>query len=510
MEVPAMITSASARLMLLTLLVVAHGLARADERPDGDAIVGPPVPPTPASPTPAPAELPKVDIAAAPPKAPQYLNLRYDEDFSYLDGEPGSYEADFFDPIKNIHLDDDLRLSIGGETRFRMESETHLDFGGRNRQTQDNFQLYRMFLHFDLKYRDTARVFLQLGSAFVGDRELPPRPVDENRFDVQQLFFDLKPFGDHTPLTVRIGRQELQYGNQRFVSPLDWANTRRRFDAVKLFWTAKDWRFDVFYAKPVIVRATHPDRYDEEFDFYGAYFTYGGIPRHGVDVFLFAVDDTRARVNPNGAAGDVSRYTLGSRFWGKTENWDYEAMVAGQWGHWAGDTIQAWAWTFQGGYTFEEFPWKPRVGAAFDYATGDDNPRPGSAVGTFDQLFPLGHAWLGYIDLVGRQNIHAFNLNLSAWPVRQKVKTALAWHAFWLNAKEDSLYAANGAALRRDPAGKSGREVGNELDLTLLWQLDRHSELLFGYSHFWNGTFITKTGPSEDPDLFYVQYAFRF
>ena len=35
---------------------------------------------------------------------PKYFNLRYDEDFSYLDGDAGSYQADFFDPIKNIHV----------------------------------------------------------------------------------------------------------------------------------------------------------------------------------------------------------------------------------------------------------------------------------------------------------------------------------------------------------------------------------------------------------------------
>lgn len=451
--------------------------------------------------------------AAPPPpprNRPRYLNLRYDEDFSYLAGAPDTYAADFFDPIKYIPLGEDLRLSIGGETRFRMESETHTGYGALPRQTQDNVQLYRLYLHFDLKYRDSARVFLQLGSALIGDREALPRAIDENRFAVQQLFFDLRPLGDGTPLTLRVGRQDLQYGNQRFVSPLDWANTRRRFDAVKLFWTAQDWQLDVFYAKPVVVRAEHPDRYDEEVDFYGAYFTYAGFERHVLDVFFFALDDTRHRVNPNGGAGDISRYTLGSRFSGRTGSWDYEAMLAGQWGKWAGDTIQAWAGTLDGGYTFKDLAWKPRIGAAFDYATGDHNPRPGSSVGTFDQLFPLGHAWLGYLDLIGRQNINAFNLNLSAWPVPEKLNAKLAWHTFWLNAKEDFLYNAGGVAGRRDPTGRSGREVGQELDFTLLWTIDHHSSVLFGYSHFWNSTFITSTGVSEDPDLFYLQYTFKF
>jgi len=473
---------------------IAESAANADPAPPEQT-----VPPKPAAPP----------EQSAPLPGPKYFNLRYDDDFTYLDGEPGTYTPDFFDPIKNIRLGDNLRLSIGGELRFRMESETSLDFGTQE-PSHDNRLLYRAFLHFDLHYRDTARMFLQLATVLAGNNDLPPRPVDENRFDLQQLFFDLKPFGDGTPLTVRAGRQELQYGRQRFVAPLDWANTRRRFDAIKLIWTAETWQFDVFYARPVIVSPEHPDRCDDNYDFYGAYFTYSGIPRHGLDLFFFATDDTRNRVNPNGAAGDVFRYTLGSRFWGNTGNWDYEALVAGQWGRWAGDSVQAWAATVQGGYTVKTWPWQPRLGAAFDFATGDDDPRPGSAVGTFDQLFPLGHAWLGLIDVIGRQNINALNVNLSAWPVEERVKAELAWHIFCLNAKEDFLYNAAGTPTRRDPQGGSGRDVGQELDFTLLWKLDVHSEILFGYSHFWDGDFIARTGASEDPDLFYLQYTYRF
>ena len=131
-------------------------------------------------------------------------------------------------------------------------------------------------------------------------------------------------------------------------------------------------------------------------------------------------------------------------------------------------------------------------------------------MGTFDQLFPLGHAWFGYLDLIGRQNITALNFNLSAWPVEKKVKTTLAHHTFWLNANKDAVYNAGGGAVRRDPTGNSGTEIGHELDVTVLWNLDVHSKLLFGYSHFWDSDVIQQTGVSEDADLFYVQYAFTF
>ena len=443
-----------------------------------------------------------------PLPGPKYLNLRWDEDFSYLDGEPGTYQENFFDPIKNIHLDEDWRLSLGGEFRYRVEAETNKAFGATE-PAQDTFHLTRYLLHADFKYRDLFRTFVQGIAAFDEDRDLAPRGIDENRWDLQQLFFDVRVLGEELPLTLRVGRQELQYGSQRYVSPLDWAGVRRRFDAVKLFAKGNTWDVDLWFSKPVPVQRKQPDRYNEDVDFYGAYATYKGIDRHGVDMYFFAVEDRGNRVNPNGRAGDRSIFTLGSRFWGQTADFDYEAELAGQWGHWAGDTVQAWSWTVDGGYTLADVGCKPRLGAGFDWASGDDNPRDG-AVGTFDQLFPFSHYYLGFLDLVARQNIMALNLNLSAWAVPEKVKTKITYYAFWLNEEKDALYNAPGRAVRRDGTGKSGKEIGQELDLTVAWKLKPHSSVLVGYSHFWDSNYIRSTGPSENADLFYVQYGFKF
>lgn len=437
-----------------------------------------------------------------------FKNLRYDEDYSYLDKSTREYRSDFFDPIKNIHIAEDWRLSLGGEFKFRLESQTNFAFDA-NRRTQDTFQLYRWMLHTDLKYRDLFRVFLQGASIHEEDRDLGIRVIDENRLALQQLFFDFKPLGDETPLTVRIGRQDLQYGKQHFVSPLEWSNTRRRFDAAKLFWEADSWQLDFFYAKPVPVQRTRFDDYDEEFDFYGIYYTYSGIRDHMIDLFFFAVDDTRNRTNPNGNAGDVTRFTLGGMFSGKAAGFDYLAMLAGQWGTWAGDNIEAWAWSLDGGYTFGDVAWKPRIGLGFDWASGDRDAFDGS-VETFDQLFPLGHAYLGFMDFFARQNVQALNANLTLWPVAERVRFRATYHAFWLESRDDAIYSAGGAAGRRDPMGNSGRNAGSEIDLTLLWKVDAHSAFLLGYSHFFEGEFIQETGPSSDADFFYIQYQFKF
>ena len=55
------------------------------------------------------------------------------------------------------------------------------------------------------------------------------------------------------------------------------------------------------------------------------------------------------------------------------------------------------------GYTFPVKDLSPRAYFEFDYASGDK--KPGGGVGTFNQLYPNGHSYLGYIDYIGRQNI---------------------------------------------------------------------------------------------------------
>ncbi len=455
----------------------------------------------------------KVEPASAEPSekplpGPKYQYLRFNDDFSYLDGEPGSYKEDFFDPIKNIHLGDDWRLSLGGEFRFRMEAETNKAFGSTE-PAQDTFTLYRYLLHTDLKYRNLFRVFAQGVAVFEEDRDLALRATDEDRFDLQQLFFDLRVLGEDLPLTLRVGRQEMSYGALRFATTSNWGNVRNRFDGVTLFAKGKTWDVDLWYLKPVIVQVKQRDRFDEDVDFYGAYATYKGIPRHGLDLYFLALDDTGNPRNPNGRAGDRDIYSLGSRFWGKTAGFDYETELTGQWGHWAGDTVQAWSWAVDGGYTFGDAACKPRIGAGFDWATGDDTPGD-EKVQTVTPPFPSGHTFFGYLDLVGRQNITAANVNLSAWAVPEKVKATLALHAFWLSEERDALYNAGGGATRRDARGNSGKEIGHELDVTIDWKVDAHSKVLLGYSHLWHGDFIVDTGPSEDADLFYVQYGFSF
>jgi hypothetical protein len=137
---------------------------------------------------------------------------------------------------------------------------------------------------------------------------------------------------------------------------------------------------------------------------------------------------------------------------------------------------------------------------------------------TSNQLFPLGHACLGYIDAVGRQNIIDYRARLAAWPIPKKLRIQADLHVFRLGSDDDALYNAGGGVVRPSVITTAGgrmrdideKAVGEELDLTLLWNVNPRISSLFGYSHFWAGDFIKATGTDDDVDFAYLQLSLKF
>ena len=76
--------------------------------------------------------------------------------------------------------------------------------------------------------------------------------------------------------------------------------------------------------------------------------------------------------------------------------------------------------------------------------------------------------------------------------------------------KRDFLYNAAGVATLHDATGQSGTHVGDEIDFRVNIHVDRHQDILVGYSKLFTGNFIQNQRPGVNPDLFYVQYNFRF
>jgi hypothetical protein len=453
----------------------------------------------------------------------------FDNDFRYLDKTDGQ-PYDVLDDLKRIHFGspfnpggNDWMLSIGGEERLQIKDETD----SRLTTTNNKYQLLRTRVYADLWYRDDFRVYVEFIDAESFNQSLPPLAIDVNHGDLLDAFCDVKlgDINDH-PVYARIGRQELCYGSQRLISTLDWANTRRTFDGAKLFWHGDKLDVDAFWTRPVLVSPGKFDSADANRQFAGLWTTYKPVKGQFVDLYYLYLDSDLP-VGLGRLAGGRAGYnlnTFGARYSGdhKVEGncrraspgsllWDCEGAY--QFGDYSARDVSAGMLTGGLGWFFSEAPMQPQLWAYIDYASGTPhltNPATGEFE-TFNQLFPFGHYYFGYLDEVGRENITDINFQAAAYPAKW-ITLWGQYHIFNLVRAADALYGTSpGYPVNRfSPTGAAGRDVGEELDIAVSFQLGRHSNVLLGYSKLYEGDFIRLTGPSVSPELIYGQYSFRW
>ncbi len=426
--------------------------------------------------------------------------------------------GDIFDPIKYIPLTDDgwAWASFGGQARLRFEAWNNFN---TNEVRDDAFLLTRIRLHSDVHLGEHLRFFAE-GISATSTLHDPADfrangTLDVNTIDLQQAFGDvILPFGDKKDkVTIRGGRQELLLGKQRLVSPLDWANTRRTFEGVKATVDIGDWSVAGFWTQFVPVDRYDFDHADSDQKFWGVYATGKNpfIPDSSIDLYYLGRDRGELLLPPPAPPGTRIGYethTAGGRLWGKIgkTGLDYDLEGAYQFGDRNFVDVDAYMVSTEIGYSFADAPGKPRIFGGFDYASGDNDPTDDSFE-TFDQLFPLGHAYFGFIDLVGRQNIMAWTGGVTFTPI-DKLNVLVQGHVFELAEEESPLFNAGGGLVPRISA-KPTDDIGSEIDLLLKYQWDMHTQLQLGYSHFFAGDYFEGKG-HDDIDFLYFIWEYTF
>ncbi|RIK75929.1 MAG: hypothetical protein DCC68_20380 [Planctomycetota bacterium] len=427
-----------------------------------------------------------------------YAPMFYDNKFEYL-----------CDPCYNgWHLGEDFKrlcagqcwaVDIGGQYRLRYHNEhNHRGLGLTGRD--DEFLLHRTRLYANAEYGNFFRAYVEGIDAESNYEDFAPRSIEVNRSDVLNAFIDVKMLdGASGEWWARAGRQELLYGNQRTVSPLDWANTRRTFDGFKVFYKGQDWNADVFWTRPLITDPHNFDNPDQSQEFLGAYTTYKGAKDQTFDFYFL-------RFSESAAATEFYFNTFGARWNWKSGDWLAETEGMYQFGKFGAADHVAGAFVTGVGRDFPDVEWKPQLWVYYDWSSGDETI--GNA---YHHLFPLTHKYWGWMDLFGFRNLEDFNVQLNAKP-HEKWKFTAWWHMFYLQDGDDVPYLVNAAPFTTTPGGD--QELGQELDFILSWQVAARLSVDFGYSHFFAGDwYATNPTPnlfSGDADFYYIQAALNF
>jgi hypothetical protein len=450
----------------------------------------------------------------APPKYPYprfglSAPSNFDIPFNYLD-DPKNTEHDYADPLKRMKIGDDWMLSLGGQAWGRYMNE----YNSRLGRVDNDYFLYRTRVNADLWYKDIFRFYVEGIHANTVGQSLPPLLIDGTGTDFLNLFMEAK-LGEYEekPVYARVGRQELNLGSQRLVSTLDWANTRRTFQGASVYRNGDKWDSQFFWVQPVIPNFNQLDWADTQQNFAGGYVNYRPAKGQSVEFYNYAYVNNNSIVQRGLQRGNISMDTIGARYTGDKNNvlWDVEA--AGQFGRTAGQNVAAAMATVGLGYNAKELAWHPTFWAYYDYATGDGSPNSGN-FNTFNQLFPFGHYYMGWADLIGRQNIQDLNFHMYLYPTKW-ITFWTQYHIFQLANARDALYNTAGNVSRFDPTGRAGRNVGQELDFIVNFHLTNHSDVMAGYSHLFAGSFIRNTAPAGqrdgfDSSTFFVMYNYKW
>jgi hypothetical protein len=443
-------------------------------------------------------------LAMGLPARPTTGMNRWQEDWSVL-ADP-SLRTQPFDNLKYIPLSaDDPKsyVSFGLDMRERFESLNASTFGVGGIPVQ-NYVLDRRYIHADFRPNQNWQIFVQLQDDYPPGKFIIT-PADRDPLDLAQGFVTYTGNLADGEVKARIGRQEMAFDLQRFVSIRDGPNVRQAYDAAWFDWEKDPWRVISFWSHPVIYI-----NHGVFNDYSNGQFQYGGFRIERRDVgpghlsayysrydldnshFLFAGGRERRNIFDVHYAGDYGGW-----------DWDLETMV--QTGSVGTKTARAWALGTLGGFTFADADWRPRLGLQVDAATGDQNPNS-NTLGTFNPLFPNGY----YFTLAGLTtyaNLIHVKPSVTVKPTSNL--TFLAAVALqWRETTADAVYVIPNIPVP-GTAGSAGRWTGAYGQIRAVYAFNDHVTGAIEAVYFGVGSAVRRAG-GHGSDYVGVELNFRW
>jgi hypothetical protein len=186
----------------------------------------------------------------------------------------------------------------------------------------------------------------------------------------------------------------------------------------------------------------------------------------------------------------------------------FHTEMAGQAGSWGTDSVRSWAGYWRVVFPTGSSPLAPSLRLEYNYATGDSDPADGRH-GTFELLYPTPHDKYGLADQVGWKNIHHAG-TVAEWKLPGKWLFQTKYHNWWLASGRDGVYTAGGVLIARDPSGRSGRKVGQEVDFQAMGPVGGRLLIGGGVGHIIPGEFLRRTTPGAHYTFPYVMITWRF
>lgn len=284
-------------------------------------------------------------------------------------------------------------------------------------------------------------------------------------------------------LSLKIGRQELQYDDSRLLGNLDWLQQSRRHDAIVLKYSGLKWQIDLGAAynqnkensSGTIYNAQPPGNYGGN--------TNGGTQYKSMEYlhiqrslqagrlsFLlladqfspFDIDSVNKEPVKVWKTGSYARYTGGIYYQQTSGSWHWQTAAYYQFGKSpAGQNLDAFLWNIAAGYQLDK---NLDLGTGADYSSAD-----------FDPLYGTAHKFYGAMDYYyaasseGNHGVQDYHIDVHWQPLK-------GWK---LNSQLHQFFAA-------ENIDGYQKNYGTELDINAAKSLYKFITLELGYSHYWS------------------------
>ena len=381
----------------------------------------------------------------------------------------------------------------GGGVRYRYKLMDDDDFPLMTapETTEDN-QLLRTNVYLDAKDPTRhmgLRAHFQDTRTF-GDGSTPNPGENRQNVDLREgfLYFD-RLFDTNT--TLVLGRQKLEFLDERLISDYDWGNYGQSFDGAAIqYYTPRIGGFQYRAGAFNAVIDEVGDAYDDvSLRGLSLGLSADNPLLRGLDIYNIAYQSGDPEANDSGGSLNIDRNTIGARWLVDFTNFlRFTAEYMNQGGKLQGTDIEADAYAFALGVRpLPRCRLRPRFDFGYDVASGDSDPGD-DKLERFDPLFYDRHRYNGLADVVRFSNIRNWHAGASIDLFGGRL--GATYHDFTLDESRDGWFKANGTLAHIDATGAAGDDIGNEIDVTYSRLVRGCVRLNLAYTRFDAGSHV--------------------
>ncbi len=427
-------------------------------------------------------------------------------------------------------------VEVGGSLQIRGNFYSAESFGADSAGPNDAYTEMRATVNVTADFTDDVTVFIELDTydQFGGDFDSTgSTPYSANNAlnanrdgyttgsaaNFYQAYVETRETLGY-PVTLRIGRQEIQLGSEWLVGN---ENTGAQFMHLAFDGTTARYDFDGGSVTAIAVKVTDADNTlllaqtvpldeDGDTDLYALYGTYTGIEDITIDAYWILTRSAAVGTT----ASDIN--TFGARVAGTWNAFDFEVEAATQDGDDESMTpsadYSASAINAEVGYSFD-VNYQPRVFAGIAWFEGDSDDH------AFDRVFS-DWEYSEFLDNGQLSNVVIYRLGASAQASENIEVSAVA---SYFQVEDDSSTGGATNTVNGDD------ELGWEIDVYAVYDYSEDLQFEIGYAHFFaddaldsdsvtmlannpailnNGNSILAAGQGDDADYIYAQTSISF